>query len=148
MRTWLRLRAVAGLGSGASRLAVELVALANSGYGAENPQIAMPLPLASALGYWPTLPPEAQLRWYGSAGGQFQAWAIPGAVDVSVLTPDRVQGPVVAEVHINPQRPYSLMSSTLLTALRIVLLSPGEGVWAFADELARPRQSEPAPEGG
>ncbi|MCE4613739.1 MAG: retroviral-like aspartic protease family protein [Desulfurococcales archaeon] len=111
---------------------VETPALVNSGFEAESPQVLLPQSLARRLGLWPP-PPDARLVEVGTAGGPVRNYMVPGAVEVSVVTPDRVRGPVRSDVMISNLEYEVLISDQLGSALGIVILDL-RGKWRFSDE--------------
>jgi predicted NUDIX family NTP pyrophosphohydrolase len=114
---------------------VVTAALANSGYGAEEPEVVVPTRVAERLGLYPRLPADSEVREYRGVGGVVvNAFSIKGLVSVSLLTGDREVGPAAATVVITPGEDEVILSDRMMDALRIVLLRPGEGVWRLADE--------------
>ena len=64
------------------------------------------------------------------------------AVEVSVVEPDRVEGPVVCDVLVPEAGSMVLLNNVLLGRLRIVVLDFETGLWCFRDEIGeRERQS-------
>ncbi|MCC6062726.1 MAG: hypothetical protein LM581_07190, partial [Desulfurococcales archaeon] len=66
----------------------EIVALVNSGFETEKPQILMPIPLARRLDLWPP-PPDSYLVELGTAGGPVRNYLVPDALDVYIVAQDR-----------------------------------------------------------
>jgi hypothetical protein len=126
----------------ASAPAIEVVALVNSGYEAGRSEIILPTGLAQRLGWWPS-PPGAIVQTYGSAGGSFEIYRLPDALQVETLAPDRAGPAVLADAAIAPGDREVLVSDALAGPLGLVLLDLARGIWAFRDDLARSLPSEP-----
>lgn len=109
-------------------------ALVNSGFEAETPQLLVPRRLAAELGAWPP-PDNACLVEVGTAGGPVRNYLVPGAAEVSVVTRDRVVGPVRCDIMISNHEYEVLISDRLGGELGIVILDL-RGKWRFADESA------------
>ena len=134
VRVRLRLRSRFG------GLEAETSALVNSGYEADSPQLLLPRPLAARLGLWPP-PPEAELVEVGTAGGVVRNYLVRRALEVQVVTGDRVVGPVTADAMISSIEQEVLISDQLGGLLGIVILDL-RGRWRFSDE-DTVRDSEP-----
>jgi hypothetical protein len=122
---------------------VVTVALANSGYEAEEPEVVIPTRVAERLSLYPRLPANSEVMEYRGVGGMVvNAFLIRGLVSVSALTGDREVGPTTATAVITPGEEEVILSDKLMDALGIVLLKPGEGLWRFIDEDGLIRRSE------
>ncbi len=117
-----------------SRLDDEVIssALVNSGFEAETPQLLIPVSLARKLKLWPP-PPEAILVELGTAGGPVRNYLIPRILEVSVITNDRVVGPVECDAMISNLEYEVLVSDQLGGELGIVIIDL-RGKWRFRDE--------------
>jgi len=62
---------------------LETIALVNTGYEAETPQILVPIPAAEALGAWP--PQGAFESTYETAGGPLRTWVYPRGCRVKIV---------------------------------------------------------------
>lgn len=107
-------------------------ALVNSGFEADTPQLLIPRRLATELGLWPP-PEDAYVIDVGTAGGPAKKYFVPGAVEVSVVTEDRVVGPVVSDILISGIEHEVLISDRLGGELGIVILDL-RGKWRLSDE--------------
>ncbi|MEM2246465.1 MAG: hypothetical protein QXI55_07070 [Thermofilum sp.] len=122
---------------------VETVALANSGYEAETPQIMIPVQLAGVLGLWP--PREGfEETEYETAGGPLRVWVAPRACRVRVVAEGVEPPQVVADVVISPLASEVLLSDVMISELGIALEDVGKGLWRFRWEPKEVlRRSEP-----
>ena len=117
-----------------TKLSTRVKAIANTGYETEEPEILIPASIARALGIWPTLPKEADIREYRTAGGMARVVKIPESAEVTVLTEDRTVDSKGVSVVISELESDVLLSDMLLDELRIELLKPGRGIWRFSDD--------------
>ncbi|RLG82813.1 MAG: hypothetical protein DRO39_09160 [Thermoprotei archaeon] len=108
-------------------------ALVNTGFTSDTPDIAVPVPLAEALGLWP-IPREAISVSMETGGGVVEGYVVPQALVVRVVAEDRVSREVVANALINPHIGEVLISDYLAEELGIQILYPRRGIWRFADE--------------
>lgn len=108
---------------------LETIALANSGYEAETPQILVPIEFARELGYWP---PRSEIETeFETAGGPLKVWIVPGGCNVQVITEDAESPIVEADLVISPLADEVLLSDKLIGKLQISLEDVGEGLWRF-----------------
>jgi len=110
---------------------VETVALVNSGYEVEEPEILLPKPLAEYLNL-PLTPPAARTLNYESPFGIYRLTFIAEAVDVELLDVDAAR----EKVHctISPYEREVLLSDQLSEALGITILNPGRGFWMHTND--------------
>jgi len=115
-------------------------ALISTGFLADSPDMAMPIPLAQSLGLWP-MPSEVLKVSIETGGGVVEAYTVPQAITVQLVTEDRVSREVVANVLVNPYIDEVLVSDYLAEELQVQVLYPRRGLWKFVDE-DRVRESE------
>ena len=108
------------------------LALVNSGFEAETPQLLIPRRLALELGLWPP-PEDAYLMEVGTAGGPVRNYLVPRAAEVFIETSDRVVGPIQCDIMISNLEYEVLISDMLGGELGIVILDL-RGKWRFSDE--------------
>jgi len=109
------------------------VALLNTGFESDEPEILLPLRAAERLGLWPP-PAGARTETYVSASGYMRVVRVPRAGTVAVLAEDRCSEEVPADFIISELTDEVLLNDRLIGRLRIVILDPGEGLWRFRDE--------------
>ncbi len=112
---------------------VETVALVNSGFTTERPQLLVPTKLAEVLGFWPP-PPHARLVELATAGGPVRNYLVYNAVEVEVVEDDRVSGKVVADAIVSGIEEEVLVNDVLGEELGIVILGLASGRWRFRDD--------------
>jgi len=108
----------------------EVVALINSGYEADTPQLMISISLARELGLWPP-PQRAKELTYDTAGGPLRVWLIPQAVKVQVVTEDASSREVVADIAISPLAEEPLISDVLAGELELAVEDFAKGYWRF-----------------
>jgi len=121
---------------------VEAIALVNSGYEADSPQLMIPIPIAKALGLWPP-PPEARERVFETAGGPVRVWFIEKCAKVRVIAEDVESRDVEVDIAISQYIDEALISDILTGELEIVLENVAKGLWRFSwDPPGKLRKSE------
>lgn len=124
---------------------LDTVAVVNSGFEVDRPEILLPPRAAERLGLWPELPPHSSVVTYGSPGADFQCVRMPEASSVTVITADRASSTVTADVVVAETEKELLLSDMLASALQISILDLGRGEWCFRSQIDVPRDSaEPA----
>lgn len=136
MAVRLRLRVARG---GRAR---DIVALVNSGYEADTPQLMVPTSLARELGLWPP-PEEAREAVFETAGGPLRVWVIPQAATVQVVASDASSREVTVDIVVSPLADEPLISDMLAGDLEIAVEDFAKGLWRFRWEpRERLRESE------
>jgi hypothetical protein len=100
----------------------------------DTPDLALPTALAERLGLWPRPGGGAVVVTLETGGGPVEAYVVPQAVLVRVVTRDRVSREVLANALVNPYIGEVLVSDSLTEELGIQMLYPRRGVWKFVDE--------------
>lgn len=123
-------------------------AIPNSGFGSERPECAVPAALAKQLGLWPKLPPGSHVESYRTFGGKKAPIArIRDALRIETATEGASPHSVVCTAVVSKGEDEVVMSAALVSALEIILVDPGRGLWVFRGEsLDAPRPSVPAQE--
>jgi len=114
---------------------VETVALVNTGFETESPQLLIPLALARRLGLRPP-PPTATISELGTAGGPVRMFIVRDALEVWVVAGDRSVGPRVADALISGVEEEVLINDKLVEELGIVVVAAGSGKRRFIDNPA------------
>jgi len=113
--------------------AITAKALVNTGFTGESPDLAIPLQLAKELGLWPP-PQNAIVVSLETGGGEVEAYIVPQALIVKVVTEDRSSKEVIANALVNPYIDEVIISDYLAEELGIQILYPRRGIWKFVDE--------------
>lgn len=116
------------------RKVLEAIALINTAFETENPQLLIPVKAAEKLGLWPNLPPEARAEIYDTAGGPMRVYLIPQKAKTTVLTDDREGQEVLSDIVISHTEVEILIGDKLAGKMQIVIEDPGEGIWRFKDD--------------
>lgn len=120
----------------------DVIALANSGYETETPQLLVPVRFAEVLGMWP--PQGAMREEYQTAGGPLNVWIYPHACKVKVIEEDVQSEEVLSDLVISPIADEVLLSDKLIGELQIALEDVSRGLWRFRWEpVDRLRRSYP-----
>jgi len=113
---------------------VEAVGIANSGFAGREPEITLPETLAKELlGEIQSLVLVERLL---ADGTRVLLSKTTEVLNLYVVTEDRVEGPVGVRAYIVKSR-VVLLNDSAISALRIVIIDPKEGIWCFRDELGR-----------
>ncbi len=122
--------------------AIEAIALVNSGYEADSPQLMIPLTLAKTLGAWPP-PPDSREVIFETAGGPVKVWIVKRGARVRVIASDAESKEVEVDLVISPLIDEPLISDILAGRLEIAVEDFAEGLWRFKWEpIEKLRRSE------
>ena len=94
--------------------------------------LVIPAPLADELGLDMA---DAVEELYEMASGIARVMRVPGALEISVITDDREEGPIVADAIVMDSHEV-LLSDQAISALRIDFVDAAGGLWRFRDEPA------------
>ena len=109
---------------------VDCIALLNSGYESDTPQILIPLDLGEELGLWP--PPKGAREYiFDTAGGPLRVWLIPRAGYVSVVAEDVESREVLTDIVLSPLADEALIGDVLAGELEIAVEDFARGLWRF-----------------
>ncbi len=108
----------------------EVIALVNSGYEADSPQLMIPQALARELGIWPP-PPESHEKVFDTAGGPIKVWVLNRFAKAKILAGEVSSKEVIVDLVISPLIDEPLISDILASEFEIVIEDPGRGLWRF-----------------
>jgi hypothetical protein len=109
---------------------VEVIALLNSGYEADTPQLMIPVWLAKELKLWPP-PPESLERVFDTAGGPLRVWVVRRAAKVKVVASGAESKEVLVDLVISQLADEPLISDLLAGELEIAVEDFARGLWRF-----------------
>ncbi|MCL7390895.1 MAG: hypothetical protein LZ171_02515, partial [Thaumarchaeota archaeon] len=109
---------------------LDIIALINSGYEADSPQLMIPLHTAKELELWPP-PLESREEVFETAGGPIRVWVVRQAGTVKALGDDEESRQVQLDIVISPLADEPLISDVLAGALEIAVEDFAEGLWRF-----------------
>jgi len=112
---------------------VDLVALVNTGYETDVPEILVPVDVAENLGLWPRLPDGTVVETYRTASGLMRVYRVRGA-SASLLVGGAEVGEVGVYVVISEYTDEALISDQLASAFSIVIEDPAKGLWRLRGE--------------
>lgn len=119
---------------------VETVALINSGFEADTPQLILPVKLAEKLNLLRLALSEGLLETYGTVAGPTRLHLVPQALYVQVVEEDVETEPVLADAVIAEAESEVLVSDYLAGILGIMIDDLRLGFWrlkARSDKLRR-----------
>lgn len=111
---------------------VQVVAIANTGFESDDPQILLPAAIAKRL--QGTRASKAAPLRYATAGGLGLALSPIGVGSVRVDVPDRQPPAVDARLLASQDETEVVMNDMLVEALGLDLVKPGHGIWRFRDD--------------
>jgi hypothetical protein len=112
---------------------LDLVALVNTGYETDVPELLVPVSVAGSLGLWPKLPDNTIVETYRTASGLMRVYRVGGAC-VSLLVGGSEERSVKAYIVISEYTDEALISDQLASELGIVIEDPAKGLWRLRGE--------------
>jgi len=113
---------------------VETIGVANTGFAGREPEVTLPESLArKLLGESPRVVLVDRVLADGTRAALARAVE---PLDLYLVTEDRVEGPVKVYPYI-VRSGVVLLNDCTLSALRVVIIDPREGLWCFRDEMGR-----------
>ena len=111
----------------------DLVALVNTGYETDIPEILVPMSAAEKLGLLPRLPEGTIIETYKTASGLMRVYRVGGAC-VSLLIGGVEEKSVETYIVISEYTDESLISDQLASEFGIVIEDPAKGLWKLKGE--------------
>ena len=111
---------------------VETVALVNSGFETDSPDIAIPISTAKELGLWP--PSSASSTILDTGGGEVTNPYYVDAANLKLILGDREVESIRVNVIVNPHIDEVVISDYVASELGIVLLDIRRGLWRLSDD--------------
>ncbi|RLI30930.1 hypothetical protein DRO51_04400 [Candidatus Bathyarchaeota archaeon] len=111
---------------------LEIIALVNSGFETETPQLLLPMTAAGRLGLSPPLGGLEQT--YDTAGGPTKVWVYPEKAKVKVLAGKTTSKEVKTDIVVSPIEDEALISDMLAGELELVGEDFGKGLWRLSKE--------------
>ncbi len=109
------------------------IALVNSGFEADTPQILLPLKLAKELDLYSHLL-EARIESYTTVAGPIRMYVLPASVEVWIDEPDARSPRVVCDALISDTEYEVLISDYLAGELGIVVNDFRYGLWRLKSD--------------
>ncbi|MCC6013482.1 MAG: hypothetical protein LM593_03840 [Candidatus Verstraetearchaeota archaeon] len=114
-------------------VSLDLVALVNTGYETDVPELLIPVNIAEKIGLWPKLPDNIIIETYKTASGLMKVYRIRGA-NVSLLIEDKERENIEVFIVISEYSDEVLISDQLASKLGIVIEDPAKGLWRIKGE--------------
>jgi hypothetical protein len=121
------------------------VALVNSGFEADSPQILVPIRLAKELGLYGRLI-EARVESYGTVAGPVRMYVLPSSVEVWIEEPDAESPRVVCDALISDTEVEALISDYLAGELGIIAEDFRRGFWRLNNDPGSRRRTSYPPQ--
>ena len=112
---------------------LDLVALVNTGYETDVPEILVPMSVAEKLGLLPKLPNGTIIEMYKTASGLMRVYRVGGAY-VSLLIGGVEERSIETYIVISEYTDESLISDQLASEFGIVIEDPAKGLWRLRGE--------------
>ena len=112
---------------------VETIALVNTGFEGDAPEVLIPLYIAEKLGVWPNLPEETLIETYRSASGLMRVYRIKGA-KVHLITEGVRTQSINTYLVISEYTDETLINDQLISSLGIIIEDPAKGLWRLRGE--------------
>ncbi len=112
--------------------AIETSGFVNSGFEVDIPLIVLPLKAGEKLGF--ELTGLREESWRGPGGVSVMVFPLKEKVKISVVTEDRVEGPVETHAAISVGETEVTLNDFVSSELKIALEDMREGIWRFRDE--------------
>ena len=113
--------------------ALDLVALVNTGYETDVPEIFVPVSVAEKLGIYPRLPDGTIVETYKTAAGLMKAYRVGGASTALLIEGVEARG-LGTNAVISGYADEPLMSDQLASEFGIMVEDPAEGLWRLKGE--------------
>jgi predicted aspartyl protease len=115
-------------------VSLDLVALVNTGYETDVPELLIPVNIAEKIGLWPKLPDNIIIETYKTASGLMKVYRVRGA-NVSLLIEGKERENIEVFIVISEYTDEVLISDQLASKLGIVIEDPAKGLWRIKGEL-------------
>jgi len=112
---------------------VEAVALVNTGYEGDTPEVLIPIQVAGRLGIWPNLPEDTVIETYRSASGLMKVYRVRGA-KVHLVGSDIKPKHIDSYLAISEYTDEVLINDQLTSSLEIIIEDPAKGLWRIRGE--------------
>lgn len=112
----------------------ETIGIAATGFSGREPEITIPVDTArEVLGEGPRV---IMVERVLADGTRVMLARSEDPLDLYLITDDRIEGPIRVYAYI-VRSGFTLLNDATLSALKIVIIDPREGIWCFRDELGR-----------
>jgi len=111
---------------------VDVVALLNSGFETDAPDIAVPVEVAEELGLWP--PQSSLTAVLETGGGDVVSPYYVACADLELILGDREPKRVRVNIIVNPHIDEVAISDYIASELGVILLDFKKGMWRLKDD--------------
>jgi len=110
------------------------VALVNSGFESDRPQILTPISLARRLDLWDRVLIEGSSQIFGTVAGLTRLYVLPSSIYVSIVEDDIETEPILSDTVISEIEREVLISDYLAGLLGIAVEDFREGLWRLRSD--------------
>jgi len=110
------------------------VALVNSGFESDRPQILIPISLAKRLGLWDRVLIEGGFQLFGTVAEPTRLYVLPSSLYVSIVEDDVEMETVLSDAVISEVEREVLISDYLAGLLGIAVEDFREGLWRLRSD--------------
>jgi len=110
------------------------VALVNSGFESDRPQILTPISLARRLDLWGRVLIEGGSQIFGTVAGPTRLYVLPSSIYVSIVEDDIETEPILSDTVISEIEREVLISDYLAGLLGIAVEDFREGLWRLRSD--------------
>ncbi|WP_243668595.1 hypothetical protein [Vulcanisaeta sp. JCM 16161] len=110
------------------------IALVNSGFESDTPQILLPMNLARRLELWDKVLVEGRIQLFGTVAGPTRLYILPSSIYVSILEDDYETPPVLSDAVISDVEREVLISDYLTGSLGIIVEDFRNGIWRISGD--------------
>ncbi len=111
-----------------------IIALVNSGFESDTPQLLLPISLAKRLELWDKALIEGRIQLFGTVAGPTRLYILPSSIYVSILEDDYETQPVLSDVVISDVEREALISDYLAGSLGIIVEDFRNGIWRISTD--------------
>jgi hypothetical protein len=135
----VRLRVRVARKAGAQTKTLETVAVANSGFESDRPEVLLPARAAARIGLWPP-PRGARTERFESPAASFELVAVPQGVRVTVSGNRKS---VSCSAVLSERETEVVLNDQLLEALGVEIIAPATGLYRIGARGALRRSDAP-----
>ncbi len=107
---------------------VETVALVNSGFEADSPEIVIPMKLSERLNLRSRLL-DARVEPYNTVAGSIRMYVLPSSIDVEIVEEDNRSPTITCDAVISDTEVEIPISDYLAGSLEIIVEDFKDGIW-------------------
>ena len=111
---------------------IDTIALVNSGFETNDPDIVIPINIAKRIGLWP--PKDSNTTLLDTGGGEISNPYYINCADLLLMLEDREPIKIRVNIIVNPHVDEVVISDYVASKLGIILLDFKKGDWRLRDD--------------